>query len=55
VLRIQIRFGVSRDTAALLLDGFREAIAHFRGHRSLPRHPVTVHITKEESGGFSHL
>jgi glutamate decarboxylase len=41
--------GVSRDMAALLLDDFRDAVAHFR------KHPVTVSMTKRESGGFSHL
>ena len=41
--------GVSRDMASLLLDDFRDAVAHFG------RHPVTVSMTKEESGGFSHL
>jgi glutamate decarboxylase len=35
--------------AALLLDDFRDAVAHFR------RHAVAVSMTKEESGGFSHL
>jgi glutamate decarboxylase len=37
------------DMAALLLDDFRDAVAHFT------KHPVTVSMTKEESGGFSHL
>ena len=49
VQRILVRLGVSRDMAALLLDDFRDAVAHFT------RHPVTVSMTKEESGGFSHL
>ena len=31
--------------AALLLDDFRDAVAHFA------KHPVTVSMTKEESGG----
>jgi glutamate decarboxylase len=31
------------------LPDFRDAVAHFS------RHPVTVSMTKEESGGFSHL
>jgi glutamate decarboxylase len=35
--------------ASLLLDDFRNAIAHFSNH------PVTVSMTKEESGGFNHL
>jgi glutamate decarboxylase len=49
VQRILVRLGVSRDMASLLLDDFRDAVAHFS------RHPVTVPMTKEESGGFSHL
>jgi glutamate decarboxylase len=49
VQRILVRLGVSRDMAALLLDDFRDAVAHFG------KHPVTVSMTKEESGGFSHL
>ena len=49
VQRILVRLGVSRDMASLLLDDFRDAVAHFS------RHPVTVSMTKEESGGFSHL
>ena len=35
--------------APLLLDDFRDAVAHF------DKHPVTVSMTKEESSGFSHL
>ena len=49
VQRILVRLGVSQDMAALLLDDFRDAVAHFR------KHPVTVSMTKRESGGFSHL
>jgi glutamate decarboxylase len=49
VQRILVRQGVSRDLASLLLDDFRSALAHFG------KHPVTVSMTKEESGGFSHL
>jgi glutamate decarboxylase len=33
----------------LLLDDFRDAVAHFS------KHPVAVAMSKEESGGFSHL
>jgi len=39
---------VSRDIASLLLDDFRAAVDHF------DKHPVTVSMSKEESGGFSH-
>ena len=49
VQRALVRLGVSRDLASLLLDDFRDAIAHFS------KHPVTVSMTKEESSGFSHL
>ena len=38
-----------QNLATLLLDDFRDAVAHFS------KHPVTVSMTKEESGGFSHL
>ena len=49
VQRVLVRLGVSRDMASMLLDDFREAVAHF------DKHPVTTSMTKEESGGFSHL
>jgi len=49
VQRILVRLGVSRDMASLLLDDFRDAVAHFG------KHPVTVPMSKEESSGFSHL
>jgi glutamate decarboxylase len=49
VQRILVRLGVSRDMASLLLDDFRDAIAHFG------KHPVTVPMSKEESTGFNHL
>jgi glutamate decarboxylase len=49
VQRILVRQDVSRDLASLLLDDFRDAIAHF------DRHPVTVSMTPEEASGFSHL
>jgi glutamate decarboxylase len=49
VQRILVRLGVSRDLASLLLDDFRDAVAHFT------KHPVTVSMTKHESSGFSHL
>jgi glutamate decarboxylase len=49
VQRILVRLGVSRDLASLLLDDFRKTVEHFS------KHPVTVSMSKEESGGFSHL
>ena len=49
VQRVLVRQGVDRDLASLLLDDFKAAIEHFS------RHPVSVGMTREESGGFSHL
>ncbi len=49
VQRILVRQGVSRDLSFLLLEDFRQAIDHFT------KHPVSVAMSKEESGGFSHL
>ena len=49
IQRVLVRQGVSRDLASLLLDDITSAIEHF------DRHPVTVSMTKEESGGYSHL
>jgi glutamate decarboxylase len=49
VQRILVRQGVSRDLATLLLQDIEQAIRHF------DKHPVSVAMTKEESGGFSHL
>jgi glutamate decarboxylase len=49
VQRILVRQGVSRDLAEILVGDMAESIAHF------DRHPTTVPMTKEESGGFSHM
>ena len=49
VQRILVRLGVSQDMASLLLDDFRDTVAHFS------RNPVSVPMSKEESGGFSHM
>ena len=49
VQRILVRQGVTRDLCFLLLDDVRQSIEHFA------KHPVSVAMTKEESGGFSHL
>jgi len=49
VQRILVRQGVTRDLASILLDDFKDAIAHFDAH------PVTVGMRPEEAGGFSHL
>jgi glutamate decarboxylase len=49
VQRILVRQGVSQDLASLLLADMAEAVAHYA------RHPVSVHMTKQESSGFNHL
>ncbi len=49
VQRILVRQGVSRDLAFLLLDDIKQSLDHF------DKHPVSVAMSKEESGGFSHL
>jgi len=48
VQRILVRQGVSLDLASLLLADLAASVAHF------DQHPVSVAMTKEESGGFSH-
>lgn len=49
VQRILVRQGVSRDLASLLVKDIEAAIAHFG------RHPVSVSMTRQEAGGYSHL
>ena len=49
VQRILVRQDVSRDLVELLLADMADAVAHFG------RHPVSVPMTKQEAGGFSHL
>jgi glutamate decarboxylase len=49
VQRVLFRQGVSRDLTSLLLDDMRGAMEHLR------KHPMTVGLSKEEAGGFSHL
>jgi glutamate decarboxylase len=49
VQRVLVRQGVSRDLASLGLCDLGNAIDHFN------RHPVSVPMTKAESGGFNHL
>ncbi|GAB5375687.1 MAG: glutamate decarboxylase [Acuticoccus sp.] len=48
VIRVMIRQGVSRDMISLLLDDMERAIAHFT------KHPVSVPLTQEEHGSFTH-
>ena len=49
VQRVLVRLGVSRDLISLLLDDFRDAVAHFG------KHPITVPMSKQEASGFNHL
>jgi glutamate decarboxylase len=48
VQRILVRHGFSRDLATLLMDDYRDALAHF------DRHPVSSPLTEEEAGSFNH-
>jgi len=48
IQRILLRQGVSKDLAVQLLADFKDAIEHFK------KHPITVPMSREEAGGFSH-
>ncbi|MFN8234225.1 MAG: glutamate decarboxylase [Actinomycetota bacterium] len=48
VQRILVKAGFSRDLATLLMDDYRDALAHF------DRHPVSSPLTELEAGGFNH-
>ena len=48
VQRILVRHGFSRDLASLLMNDYRDAVAHF------DKHPVTSPLTSEEASGFNH-
>ncbi|WP_426326021.1 glutamate decarboxylase [Microbacterium sp. E-13] len=48
IQRILVRVGFSRDEASLLMDDYRDAIAHF------DKHPISVPMTEEEAGAFHH-
>lgn len=48
IQRILVRHGFSRDLATLLMDDYRDAVAHF------DKHPVSVPLSEEEGGGFKH-
>ncbi len=48
IQRILVRHGFGRDMADLLLDDYRNAVAH------LNKHPASVSLTEEEAGGFKH-
>jgi glutamate decarboxylase len=48
IQRILVRAGFGRDEAALLMDDYRDAIAHF------DKHPITVPMSEQEAGAFHH-
>jgi glutamate decarboxylase len=48
IQRILVKHGFSRDLAGLMLDDYKDAVAHFG------RHPVTTPLSEEEGGGFKH-
>jgi glutamate decarboxylase len=48
IQRILVKHGFSRDLAGLMLDDYKDAVAHFG------RHPVTTPLSEEEGGGFTH-
>ena len=48
VQRILVKQGFSRDLADLLMDDYRDALAHF------DRHPVTTPMSEAEAGSFHH-
>ena len=49
VQRVLVRQGVDRDLISILLEDFAASVAHF------DKHPVSVAMTPDEAGGFSHL
>jgi len=49
VQRVLVRQGVDRDLISILLEDFAASVAHF------DTHPVSVAMTPDEAGGFSHL
>ncbi|KHK96657.1 glutamate decarboxylase [Microbacterium mangrovi] len=48
IQRILVRAGFGRDEATLLMDDYRDAIAHF------DKHPITVPMSEDEAGSFHH-
>jgi glutamate decarboxylase len=49
VQRVLVRQGVDRDLISILHTDFADSVAHFE------KHPVTVTMSSDEAGGFSHL
>ncbi len=48
IQRILVKHGFSQDMATLLMKDYTDAVDHFANH------PVTVPLSSEEAGGFSH-
>lgn len=48
IQRILVRQGFSRDLATLLMEDYRDALAHFG------RHPVGSPLSEDEAGSFHH-
>lgn len=48
IQRILVRHGVSRDLGSLLLEDMKRALEYFE------EHPISKHMSAEESSGFSH-
>jgi glutamate decarboxylase len=48
IQRILVKHGFSKDLASLLMKDYVDAVNHFT------KHPVSVPLTEEESGGFKH-
>jgi len=48
IQRILVKHGFSRDLASLLLNDYRDAVAHFDNH------PVGIPLSEEEGGSFKH-
>jgi glutamate decarboxylase len=48
IQRILVKHGFSKDLASLMMKDYVEAVNHFT------KHPVSVPLTEEESGGFKH-
>jgi len=48
IQRVQVRHGVSRDLAALLIEDMHRCLDHFKAH------PVSKPMSEEEAGGYHH-
>jgi glutamate decarboxylase len=48
IQRILVKHGFSKDLASLMMNDYVDAVNH------ITKHPVSVPLTEEESGGFKH-